>query len=127
MRIQRFSSSPRGFTLVEVLVGAAVFLVISTAVYQAYGSLFQLISLNQYKILALNLANEQLEIIRNLSYEDVKGVTVQDFVRGGVLFMATTTVQSISEPLEGKLVEVEVDCTECVHFTPIALTTLIAP
>ncbi len=140
----------KGFTLIETLVGVAVFLVVSTAVYQAYTSLFIFISLNQYKILALNLANEQFEIVRNLSYADVGEVTgipngkiphVQNLNRSGVDFVVTTTIRNIDIPADGtiggnpndlspadnKLVEVQVDCPTCKNFTPINLTTNVAP
>jgi prepilin-type N-terminal cleavage/methylation domain-containing protein len=136
----------KGFTLIEILVSAAVFMVIAMSAYQAYSSLFTLLSLNQFKILALNLANEQFEIIRNLSYADVgeqfgipdgKIPHVQNLVRGGI----TTTIRNIDLPFDGtiggspndpspadnKLIEVQVDCVTCNNFTPVNLTTTIAP
>ena len=140
-----------GFTLVETLVGVAVFLVIATATYQAYVSLFNLINLNQYKIVALNLANEQFEIIRNLSYADVgipagipngKIPHVQNLVRSGMNFVVTTTIRNIDLPFDGvigsttkpdpspadnKGVEVRVDCPLCKSFTPVVLSTAVAP
>lgn len=139
-----------GFTLIEVLVGVAVFVVIATAMYQAYSSLFVLTSANQYKILALNLANEQFEIVRNLSYENVGEVNgipnglvphEQDLVRGGITFKVVTTIRNVDLPFDGtiggdpndlspadnKLVEVQVECPLCKNYTPISLTTTIAP
>ena len=143
-------SKNKGFTLVETLVGAAVFLVIATAAYQAYVSLFTLISQNQYKILALNLANEQFEILRNLSYSDVgipgsipngKIPHIQTLSRGGINFTVTTTIRNVDQPADGtvggtpgdtspadnKLAEVQIDCSTCKNFTPFTLTTTIAP
>lgn len=140
----------RGFTLIETLVGVAVFLVIATASYQAYVSLFSLISLNQYKILALNLVNEQFEIIRNLSYSNVGVVGsipngdiphIQNLVRGSVPFVVTTTIRNVDQPFDGtlggtpndvspadnKVVEVQIDCSTCKNFTPLNMTTTIAP
>jgi len=141
----------KGFTLVETLVGIAVFLVIAIASYQAYVSLFSLINLNQYKIVALNLANEQFEIIRNLPYSDVgipagipngKIPHVQNLTRSNINFIATTTIRNIDLPFDGaigsstkpdlspadnKSVEVEIGCPTCKNFTPITLTTTVAP
>lgn len=141
----------KGFTLVETLVGVAVFLIIATTTYQAYISLFNLINLNQYKIIALNLANEQFEIIRNLPYADVgipSGIPngkiphIQNLTRSGIAFVVTTTIRNIDLPFDGtigsttrpdlspadnKSVEVEVDCPTCKNFTPIFLTTTVAP
>jgi prepilin-type N-terminal cleavage/methylation domain-containing protein len=139
-----------GFTLVETIVGIAVFLIIATASYQAYISLFNLINLNQYKIAALNLANEQFEIIRNLPYADV-GISggipngklshTQNLTRNSINFLVTLTVRNIDLPFDGtiggspndlspadnKTVEVQIDCSACKNFTPITLTTTIAP
>ncbi len=145
-----YFSIKKGFTLIEVLVGIAVFLIISTAAYEAYMGLFSLINANQYKIMALNLANERFEVIKNLSYADVGEVSgipngkvphTETFVRGGITFNATTTIRNVDltfdgtiggtpndlSPADNKLVEVEVDCPSCKDFTPIILSTNIAP
>ncbi len=140
----------KGFTLVETLVGVAVFLIIATSSYQAYVSLFSLINQNQYKILALNLANEQFEIIRNLTYSDVgivggipngKVPNVQNLTRGGINFTVTTTIRNVDIPFDGtiggtpndlspadnKYVELEVTCPACPTFSPITINTTVAP
>ncbi len=140
----------KGFTLVEILVGVAVFLLIATSAYEAYLGLFNLVNVNQYKIMALNLANERFEVIRNLSYSDVGEISgipsgkilhVESFVRGGITFIATTTIRNVDLPFDGtiggtpndlspadnKMVEVEIGCPSCKKFTPVDLTTTIAP
>lgn len=146
-----FLKTNRGFTLVETIVGVAVFLIIATASYQAYVSLFLLINQNQYKIVALNLANEQFEIIRNLSYSDVgipNGIPngkiphVQNITRSNIPFTITTTIRNIDLPFDGqigsstkndlspadnKAVDVEVSCSSCKNFTSVKLSTTVAP
>ena len=141
----------KGFTLIEILVGVAVFAVVAMAMYQVYASLFTLTSLNQYKIIALNLANEQFEIVRNLTYSDVGEIGgipngkiphIQNLTRGGVPFVVTMTIRNVDLPFDGtigsttnndlspadnKLVEVQVDCSGCKGYTPVNLTTTIAP
>ncbi len=140
----------KGFTLIEILVGVAVFLLISLSAYQAYLGLFSLVNSNQYKIMALNLANERFEVIRNLSYSDVGEISgipngkilhVETFVRGGITFIATTTIRNVDLPFDGtiggtpndlspadnKLVEVEIGCPSCKKYIPVDLTTTIAP
>ena len=139
-----------GFTLIETLVAVAVFIVIVTASYRAYVSVFSLISQNQYKILALNLANEQFEILRNISYSDVgipgsipngKIPHIQTVTRGGISFTVTITIRNVDQPADGtlggspndlspadnKLAEVQVDCASCKNYSPVTLTTTIAP
>lgn len=142
--------SSRAFTLVEVLVGAAVFLIVALAAYNAYIGLFRLIDLSQYKVLAVSLANEQFEIARNMPYADVgivggipkgKLVHTQTAVRGGVTFTVTTTVRNLdlafdgtiggtpndSSPADNKLVDITVSCDGCRNMQPIMLTGQIAP
>lgn len=142
--------SKKGFTLLEVLVSAAVFLIIAIALYRTYASLFALTSVTQFKILALNAANEQFEIIRNLPYADVGEVNgipngkiphSQTLVRGGVTFTITTNIRNVDLPFDGKLggnpndlspadnklAEVRVDCSTCKNYIPITLTTTISP
>lgn len=139
-----------GFTLVEVIVGTAVFLVISLAAYNAYIGLFNLINLSQYKTLAINLANEQFEMARNMPYGDVgivggipkgKLAHTQSLVRGGVTFVVTTTVRNLDLPFDGtiggspndlspadnKLVDITVSCDGCKSFKPVSLTGQVAP
>lgn len=145
-----FNFFKKGFTLVETLVGVAVFTLILLATYQAYVSLFQVVSASQYRIAAVNLANEQIEIIRNLPYADVgisggipagKIPKVQFLSRSGYDFIATTTIRNIDlafdgtigsttndlSPADNKTVEVEIGCPGCRGFTPIFITTQIAP
>ncbi len=140
----------RAFTLIEILVGAAVFLVVSLAAYNAYVGLFRLINLSQFKVLAVNLANEQFELVRNMPYVDVgivggipkgKLVNSQVLVRGGVSFTVTTTVRNLDlafdgtiggspndlSPADNKLVDITVACTGCNNMKPISLTGQVAP
>jgi len=140
----------RAFTLVEVIVGAAVFLLVSLAAYQAYIGLFHIIDLGQYRVLAVSLANEQFEIARNMPYVDVgvqgsiplgKIPHIQNLTRGGIPFVVTSIVRNIDlafdgtiggapndlSPADNKLVEVTVSCTGCRDMTPVTLSGQIAP
>lgn len=140
----------KGFTLIETLVGTAVFLVIAVSAYRAFTSLFQLVTLNQYRAIALNLSNEQFEIIRNLPYSDV-GVTgsipngkiehIQTLTRSNIPFTVTTTIRNVDmlfdgtiggtpndlAPADNKIVEIEINCSTCINFTPVVTTTQVAP
>jgi prepilin-type N-terminal cleavage/methylation domain-containing protein len=140
----------KGFTLVELLVGVSVFVVIIVGVYNSYTAVYKVVSLSRVKIGAIDLANEQLEIVRNLSYARVGvsgGIPTgvldhdQDIVRDGFTFTVTTTVRNIDDPFDGtlggtpndlspadsKLVEVEVSCALCRNFSPITVTARVAP
>ena len=141
----------KGFTLIEVMIGSAIFLVVVIAAYNAYSSLYKLANVGQIKTLAIQLAHEQFEIIRNASYSNVgivnsvpSGVfpASQTLTRGGVDFRVETTIRNVDLPFDGqmgsstnpdsnpadnKLVQIKVDCSTCQSFQPIILTGQIAP
>jgi len=60
-----------GFTLIDVLVGTALLLIVMIGFFTEFQLLFKVLSQSQGKTIALALANEQVEIIRNLPYEDI--------------------------------------------------------
>lgn len=140
----------KGFSLVELLVGVTVFTVICISVYTAYVSIFDVVKTSRAKLDAVDLSNEQFEIIRNLTYSDVgiygsipSGVLThsQTLVRGQSSFDVTTTVRNVDDPFDGtlggtpndlspadfKLVEVEINCAGCKNFVPVIFTTRVAP
>lgn len=140
----------RGFALVELVIGVAVFTLISVSVYSAYVGIFSIVYSSRAKLAAVDLANEELEIIRNLPYSDVgiagsippgKLSHSQTVIRGGNSFGVTITVRNIDDPYDGtlagspgdtapadyKVAEVEINCPVCKKFTPIVVTTRVAP
>ena len=145
-----FQDTRKGFTLVETLVGLAIFLLIAVVLYQSFISIIQVTRLSEAKVVATALGNEQLEIIRNLAYEDVglvSGIPLgviqpnQTIVRGGIPFTITTVIRNVDNPFDGtlgsttndlspadyRLVEIEVDCDTCTDFSPLVFTTHVGP
>lgn len=143
-------NSKKGFSLVELLVGVAVFTIICISVYNAYISIFNVVYTSRAKLDAVDLVNEQFEIVRNLPYSDVgitgsipSGVLVhsQTLLRGSSSFSVTTTVRNVDDPFDGtlggspndlspadfKIVEIEVNCATCKNFRPVISTTRVAP
>ncbi|MFA6006463.1 MAG: prepilin-type N-terminal cleavage/methylation domain-containing protein [Candidatus Paceibacterota bacterium] len=137
----------RGFSLVEIVVGAALLAIVSIAMYQSYASVMIVTRGAGDKLDAIELANEQIEILHNLPYQSVgiiggipAGVVTESTttVRDGNTFRVTTTIRNVDDPSDGifptdpaeadyKLAQISVDCSMCKKFTPIALTTTIAP
>jgi len=66
-----FSASSKGFSLIETIVGVAVFVIIIASLFNAYLKIMGTVRLARLKITATALANEQFEITRNLPYADV--------------------------------------------------------
>lgn len=137
----KVKSQYRAFTLVEIIVGVAVFLIVATAAYGTYTGLFKIARLNQTKLLAIALADEQFEIVRNMPYANVgltngipQGVLpqTQTLVRGGTTFTVGLTVRNLdlstsTYQVSSKLVEVSISCASCQNFTPITLTGQVSP
>lgn len=144
------TKNKKGFTLVELIVGVAVFTVLVVSVYGAYQSIFKVVSASRSKIAAIDLINEQLEIIRNMPYADVgiagsipSGLLVHSKIinRDSINYSVLTTVRNIDDPFDGtiggtpndtspsdyRLVEIEVSCVTCQNLTPIIVTTRVAP
>ncbi len=144
-------SRNRGFGFIEVLVGTAVFAVVSVALYQSYTGLLVLVNHSRVKTIASALANEQFEIIRNLPYADVgivNGVPAgklprfQTLTRSGISFQSTTTIRNVDNPFDGEIgsttapdlspadyrfVAIEIGCATCRDFIPLVYSTQIAP
>lgn len=139
-----------GLSMIEAIVGVAIFALVAVSLYEAYTRVFQALQASRAKIVAMLLANEQFEIARNLAYADVgttsgipfgKLIPVQTSERSGLTFIATTTVRNIDlafdgtaggspndlSPADNKLVEVEIMCTTCKNFRPIKFTTRVGP
>lgn len=141
----------RGFSLVQVLVGTAVFLIVSVSIYGAYISILEVVEASRIKIVAVDLANEQFEIVRNIPYADVgiegsipDGVLTREktIERDGIVFDVLTTVRNYDDPFDGvidgdpddlspadnKIVQIEIDCEACRNFDePLIFTSRVAP
>ena len=149
-KILTVSLRARGFTLVETLVGSAIFVLIALTAYKAFGVLMTAVSSSQAKVATTSLANEKLEIIRNLPYGDVGIVTglpagkmqrTQNVTRDGYAFTIQTTVRNVDDPFDGtiggnppdtspadyKLVDLDITCSNCQVFSPVKFTAIVAP
>lgn len=140
----------RGFTLIETLVGSAIFIVVTLSTYKAFGALMEATSAARAKVSATELANEKFEIIRNLPYTDVGivgGLPVgkisrnETVTRDNFSYSLLTTIRSVDDPFDGtvggtpadtspadyKLVDLDITCSNCKDFSPLSFTTLVAP
>lgn len=141
-----------GFTLVEVLIGAVILLIVCLGVYGAFTSVIKTVRGARVKTDAMLLANEQIEIVRNLPYQDVgiiAGIPVgkipreQTLVRGGNTFRLTASILNIDDPFDGtqggeindlapadyKKMQIDIECVYCAEgvFPGQTIYTTIAP
>jgi prepilin-type N-terminal cleavage/methylation domain-containing protein len=139
-----------GFTLLEVLIGIAIFSIVSTGLYVGYASILEIVQASQFNATALSLIESHVEEVRNMRYEDVgtvggvpagvipqsKAVTIDS-----VTYTLRTYVRNIDDPFDGqiggtpndtapadyKLVELQVTCDTCTTQKPVTMTTWVAP
>lgn len=139
-----------GFTLIESLVGLALLSIMAVTAYQAIMTAVATANLSRSKLAAAAIANEQVEIARNLAYGSLgtpsgwpAGVlpATKTVVRDSKTFTVQTTVRNIDDAFDGtvggtpndgapadyKLVEVLVSCAGCRGFSPLRFDTWVAP
>ncbi len=139
-----------GFTLVEVLVATAIFLLFAVGIYSSLNLVFKIVYQSRVQILETAFLSEELEAVRNLPYGSVgivNGVPAgvlsyaKTIVKNGVSFNLITSVRNIDDPFDGvlggvpndtspadyKLVEISAICQNCSQQKAIILNTIVAP
>ncbi len=139
-----------GFSLIEILVTICIFAIIASFVYLSYSNILDVIGRSRTHTLATSLINKQVEMIRNLAYDNVGiagGYPVGTLPASttvayeGQQFTVYYFVRNIDDSFDGteggspndtanadyKLVELQVDCTTCFKFVPVVFTTWVAP
>lgn len=146
MRVSRL----RGFTLIEMVVTIGIFLIFAVGIYGGTQVAIKVVYNSRLLILESELLNEQVEIIRNMSFYDVgivagspSGVLTRTVTttRNGIDFVITRTIRNIDDPFDGtiggtpndisaadyKLVQMDIICARCAQTHPIQFVTRVAP
>lgn len=142
-----------GFTLIEVVIGVFILSIVCVGVYGGFVSVIKTVRAARVKTDAMLLANEQIEIARNLSYQDVgivAGIPAgvipheQTLVRGGTSFKLTSSIRNVDDPFDGTLgsttkndlspadykqMQIDIECLSCAEgiLLPQRVYTTIAP
>src|ERR1035437_2490335 len=105
----------RGFTLVEGLVSAAIFVILSMAIYQTAATLLHGISSYRENIVTSTLADQYIEIVRNMPYSEIGSIsgnpqgTLADFPNAlqvqidGITYKIYYVVNYIDDPSDGTI------------------------
>lgn len=74
-QIFRVAKNNFGFTLVEVIVSLAIFAILAAGILGSYAALVKSVKLSREKTVVASLANDYMELVRNLSYLQVGTLT----------------------------------------------------
>jgi hypothetical protein len=139
----------RGSVLIGILIAMAVFAILSHALFTLITSSYKLLLFNKARVTARHLAQEQIEVIRNMVYEDIGTVggipsgnipQEEEVERNGFSFSVKTEIIFIDDPYDGltpadidnedyKRVRVEVSWSGLASSrkNPVVLLTDISP
>lgn len=140
----------RGFTLVEVVVSVAIFTIMVMALFNLFNVVYRNIKNNKAILLANGIAQEKLEIVRGMSFDDIKTDTgwlpagpipsVTYIEKGGITFTISTDISFVDNPFDGvgvddtfpfdyKNVRVKINWRNAVtgNIEEIAMSTFIVP
>jgi len=142
--------SDTGVTLLETIIGVAIMAMIAFSVYQGFSVLLDTLNAAKIRVAATDLANEEFEIIRNMSYQNVGTVggvpngfvpQIQTKSKNGIEFTITASIRNIDDPFDGtlngapndlspadyKLVELSLNCVNCFDSSAFVFTGRVAP
>src|SRR3990172_4926235 len=100
----------QGQILLSILIAIAVFSILVNALFTLIAASFDLVSLNKTRITARHLAQEKMELIRNLAYEDVgtvggipDGIIEQEEIvrRNDLNYTVKTDISYVDDPFNG--------------------------
>jgi len=103
-------SITNGQALLGVLIAIAIFAILSHTLFTLIGSSYNLVSYNRARITAKHLAQENMEIIRNIPYESLgteggipTGLLPQETTveKNGLEFTVKTNIIYINDPFNG--------------------------
>ena len=87
----------KAFTLIEVLISTALFLIVFVGIFGAFWLSFRVIGLLERKISATQIAQGEIEKIRNLPYLDIGTIGASLPFASGTLEASTTTILNKTE------------------------------
>lgn len=140
----------QGFSLIEVLIAIAIFLIISFGLYFSFANVLEIVQRTEDKTLARALLDREIESLRSLAYEEIG---VEGGYPAGILpasreltyenkeFTINAYVRNVDDPFDGvtggspndtapadyKVVELQISCSNCLNFKSTGITTWIGP
>lgn len=99
----------KSFTLIEVIVGVSLILVVFLGIFGAYQLALKVVSQSRAAITALAIANQKMETIRNLPYQEIGVIggipagpllAKETITRNRINYLVKTTIIYIDNPFD---------------------------
>jgi type II secretory pathway pseudopilin PulG len=101
----------KGFTIIETIVGIAIFAVIFLSLLNLFGAVLRSVRNNKAVLSANSLAMEQMEIIRGMDFNNIRTDTgwvpagpipsTRSVVRGGITYTVNTDISWVDDAFDG--------------------------
>ncbi len=100
----------KGFTLIEILVGTSILVIVIIGLYGLFQLGIKTAGQSKARITATSLANQKIEIAKNLPYNDIGtigGIPSGDIIeteiitRNNIEYTVKTTVSYVDDPADG--------------------------
>lgn len=132
LRIKSERINNSGTTLIEALTVLFIFSLITTSFYSAWTAGTNYIFYAKSELMAMALANEKLEIVRNLAFDDIAHTTGdpvgnllqdEDIIRNGRSFHVFTQIKNQDDSLDGACLNTgDPDCLAPVDYKDVKIT-----
>jgi len=108
--MKKFRKKQKGVSLIEVIVGVAVFAIIAVAFYVSINVIIDSVEVSRRRTVSTNLANEQMEILRNMPYSElgvINGNPAGDIPAtqtkeiDGIEYVISTYISYFDDPYDG--------------------------
>ena len=143
----KINKTSRGSTLIEVLTALAIMGIVFVAVFGIFRMVIESSAISEARTTATGLANQQMEMIHNLPYNDIATTggwpqgdipSTKTEVLNNITYTINTNVNYVDDPFDDtvpvdtlgadyKKVKVEVSWDKYYQNTPVILHTDISP
>lgn len=100
----------KGFSLIETIIGVALLLIAFLGIFGSYQLGLKVIGQSKARIIAIALANQKIELVRNLPYDDIGTVggippgaipETETIVRNNITYTVKTTAIYVDDSFDG--------------------------
>lgn len=139
-----------GFSLIDLILAIGIIATLFGGIFLVYFAIVDTAVNYELRRAASSILQQRVETVRSLAYEQVGVVggipagslpQSEQVIWDGTTFSVSAFVRSVDDPFDGtvtstpqdtapadyKLVEFSIACVTCPRFTPIAVTTTVAP